>query len=144
MLHTPAPGGGVRDGDNGVFVDRQQAAALAGLLAGAAGVHFATISDHDGTPVSWVCDECGQPLAEGGRCSSGLHVGPHGSGFRGMAVASTDLVAERNQLRERVAELEQQLAVSRPAPCARCGNLPPGEASGAADLCTCPPDTGGS
>ncbi|HEX6620401.1 MAG TPA: hypothetical protein VF024_12115 [Solirubrobacteraceae bacterium] len=50
----------------------------------------------------------------------------------GVQLADAEVVAERDRLRERVKLLEARL------PCARCGNLPAGEASGAGDLCICP------
>lgn len=70
-----------------LYVERDEArAALAAL-----------VSDHDGTQAVWVCDRCGQPIGKDGRCNSGAHVGP-GESANGMAVATTDLVAERDRL----------------------------------------------
>lgn len=75
----------------------------------------ALVSDHDGLQAAWVCDRCGQALGQNGLCNSGLHVGPDDADDgpnSGHAVATTDLVAERNAALERensVLEREQIL-----------------------------------
>ncbi len=61
-------------------------------------------NDHDGIAAAWVCDRCGQPMGREDRCNSGLHVGP-GEEANGVAVASTELVAERDALRAEVKRL---------------------------------------
>ncbi len=60
--------------------------------------------ERNGVSAAWVCDRCGQPIGREDRCNSGLHVGP-GEGANGVAVASTDLVAERDALRAEVKRL---------------------------------------
>ena len=48
----------------------------------------------------YVCDLCGQPLAPGDECNSGLHVGPAGRrGKKGQAVLTTDLAVEAVKLK---------------------------------------------
>jgi hypothetical protein len=57
------------------------------------------IEEHDGLPGYWVCERCGQPLAAGGCCNSGLHTGP-GDDANGMAIHTTDLAARPKRIVE--------------------------------------------
>lgn len=82
---------------------RARVAELEGALA-------ALVSDHDGVPAVWVCEQCGQPLGKDGRCNSSLHVPPEAEAeANGMAVATTDLVAELRRAEARAGSLEEAL-----------------------------------
>lgn len=84
----------------------KQGAIAYGILLGSQAMADKLISDHDGIPTFWVCERCGQPLGKDGRCNSAIHVGPDdGNAFNGMAIATTDLVAELRQARAALSEL---------------------------------------
>jgi len=59
----------------------------------------------------YVCDLCGQPLAPGSSCASGLHTGPGSLEFRGAAVRTDVLVAELNAARAELREVLSDMAV---------------------------------